>query len=138
MLQDFFYLPIIRDVDYRIALQTGQRAPSIIDQALIEAIEKADTTQFRAVFNVSDKYWKRYSGADHIIVMPAPVTNLRHQTSMRGFFHYVSISYLGPDSMSAPAYVTILHIPIFSLHTLPDDPAQSSYFFQCGAVPLIR
>ena len=30
-----------------------------------------------------------YLLGDHIIVMPAPVTNLRHQTSMRGFFHYM-------------------------------------------------
>ena len=38
---------------------------------------------------VSDKYWRARDGADHIIAMPAPVTNLRHQGSQRGFFHYM-------------------------------------------------
>lgn len=32
---------------------------------------------------------RRHNGADHILVMPAPVTNFRHQTNMRGFFHYM-------------------------------------------------
>ncbi len=87
---DYFYLPIIRDVDYRIALQTGQRAPSAVESALLDAIEKKDTAQWRSVFNVTDQYWLRHGGADHLLVMPAPVTNLRHQSNMRGFFHYVS------------------------------------------------
>jgi hypothetical protein len=26
---------------------------------------------------------------NHLIAMPAPVTNLRHQSNMRGFFHYM-------------------------------------------------
>ena len=41
------------------------------------------------VFKVTDEYWKAHQGADHILVMPAPVTNLRHQSSMRGYFHYM-------------------------------------------------
>jgi ribosomal protein S27E len=109
---DLFYLPIVRDVDYRIALGTGGgRASSPIENALIDAIEKNSTQVWKDVFNVTDYYWNRRHGADHvctyllpvywlavndvcsrsaqIIVMPAPVTNLRHQSGMRGFFHYV-------------------------------------------------
>ncbi len=86
---DYFYLPIIRDVDYRIALQTGQRSPSVIESALLDAIEKKDMKLWRETFNVTDQYWLRNGGADHILVMPAPVTNFRHQSNMRGFFHYV-------------------------------------------------
>jgi len=86
---DFFYLPIIRDLDYRIALQKGDRKPSPIDQALLHALENRDFTGWHQVFNVTSEYFRRHDGADHIIVMPAPVTNFRHQTNMRGFFHYV-------------------------------------------------
>ena len=89
---DFFYLPIIREIDYRIALSNGgKRAPSVIEEALLDAIEKHDFTKWESVFNVTSSYWQRSNGSDHIIVMPAPVTNFRHQTNMRGFFHYVSI-----------------------------------------------
>jgi hypothetical protein len=45
---------------------------------------------WKEYLNITDEYWVKNNGADHIIVMPAPVTNLRHETSMRGFFHYVS------------------------------------------------
>ena len=92
---DYFYLPIVREIDYRIALSNGgKRAPSIIEEALLDAIERNDFSKWTSTFNVSSEYWRRNNGSDHIIVMPAPVTNLRHQTNMRGFFHYVSFSYI--------------------------------------------
>lgn len=93
---DFFYLPIIRDVDYRIALNSHkkkQRDPSEIEVALLNAIELHNFDEWHRVFNVTSEYWRRSNGSDHIIVMPAPVTNLRHQSNMRGFFHYVSCFY---------------------------------------------
>ena len=35
-IADFFYLPIIRDIDYRIALaKNGDRTPSAIETALL-------------------------------------------------------------------------------------------------------
>lgn len=91
MEADFFYLPIIREIDYRIALNSGgNRAPSQIEEALLDAIEKSDYSKWLNIFNVTHDFWQRTNGSDHIVVMPAPVTNFRHQTNMRGFFHYVS------------------------------------------------
>ena len=101
---DFFYLPIIRDVDYRIALNSKkkkQRDPSEIEVALLNAIESHDFQEWHRVFNVTSEYWLRSNGSDHVIVMPAPVTNLRHQSNMRGFFHYVS------------ALIVDQHLPFF-------------------------
>jgi Exostosin family len=89
---DYFYLPIVRDIDYRYALQHGgKRDPSLTENALLQAIEKKNFGPWNQYLNVTDVYWKKNGGADHIIAMPAPVTNLRHQSSMRGFFHYVSV-----------------------------------------------
>ena len=53
------------------------------------AIEKKDLTLWRNYLNITAKYWERNNGADHIIVMPAPVTNFRHESGNRGFFHYM-------------------------------------------------
>eukprot|EP01032_Pedospumella_encystans_P030091 gene30091-33963_t len=40
---DYFYLPIVREIDYRIALGNGgKRAPSVIEEALLDAVEKND------------------------------------------------------------------------------------------------
>jgi len=88
---DYFYLPIVREIDYRIGMyQKGGRDPSIIEKTLLNAIEKNDTLLWKQIFQISDRYWHRHGGSDHIIAMAAPVTNLRHQSNMRGFFHYVS------------------------------------------------
>eukprot|EP01039_Chlorochromonas_danica_P005407 gene5407-5947_t len=87
---DFFYLPLIRDLDYRIALTgKGDRKPSPVDQALLDVLEKDNFNRWNEVFNITDIYWKKKKGADHLIVMPAPVTNFRHETNRRGFFHYM-------------------------------------------------
>jgi hypothetical protein len=121
---DFFYLPIVRDIDYRIALQSGQRAPSATEEALLDALEKQNTSKWDSTFRVTHKYWDRYQGADHIIVMPAPVTNLRHQSNMRGFFHYVRIVPYD-DLRRFTANSTAVNI-IFS-----DDSTASSHILKC-------
>ena len=91
---DYFYLPIVRDVVFRASLP--ERHPSEVETVLIQAIEKGNMAPWREYLNVTDRYWIRNGGADHIIAMPAPVTNLRHQSNIRGFAHYVSCL---PDSL---------------------------------------
>lgn len=92
---DYFYLPIIRDAEYRTALsirgppQFNSRAPSATEEALLAAIEKNDLTLWKKTFQITDEYWKAHQGRDHLLVMPAPVTNFRHEGSRRGFFHYM-------------------------------------------------
>ena len=91
---DFFYLPLIRDAEYRVRLEernnAKKRNPSPAEAALLLLMEKNDSTLWNSVFRVPDTYWRRLGGGDHIIAMPAPITNLRHESSMRGFFHYMS------------------------------------------------
>jgi hypothetical protein len=78
-------------IEYRIDKDIYKtKSPSITEITLLQAIEKGSTDMWRNVFGVTDKYWKRNSGYDHIIVMPAPVTNFRHESSRRGFFHYMT------------------------------------------------
>jgi hypothetical protein len=90
---DYFYLPIVRDAEYRVAMELKlpkARAPSITEQAILNILEKNDSSLWKSAFGITDSFWHRYQGADHIIVMPAPVTNFRHESSRRGFFHYMS------------------------------------------------
>lgn len=89
---DFFYLPLIRDAEYRDVLQgksNAKRNPSYTEEALLNIIEKGNSAKWKNYFNVTDKFWRARGGSDHIIVMPAPVTNLRHESGKRGFFHYM-------------------------------------------------
>ena len=53
-------------------------------------MEKNDSSLWKDTFQLTDEHWRRSQGGNHIIAMPAPVTNLRHESSMRGFFHYMS------------------------------------------------
>eukprot|EP01040_Poterioochromonas_malhamensis_P001367 gene1367-1448_t len=89
---DYFYLPLVRDAEYRQTMHLGgqrSRAPSSAEQALLQILEKDRSDLWKTVFNITDKYWYQKKGANHIVVMPAPVTNLRHESSRRGFFHYM-------------------------------------------------
>lgn len=87
---DFFYLPIVRDVEFRIQkLVNNNKKPSLTEIALLQTMEKNNTKLWKSLFQITDYFWHRHGGADHIIAMPAPVTNLRHESSRRGFFHYM-------------------------------------------------
>ena len=93
---DFFYLPLIRDAEYRYTLGSkgaAKRQPSTTEQALLDIVEKGSSAKWIKLFNITDKYWFAKGGSDHIIAMPAPVTNFRHETGKRGFFHYMSHLY---------------------------------------------
>lgn len=69
---DYFYLPLVRDAEYRVTLQSSirNRAPSSAEIALLDILEKKDSTAWKRVFNVTDHYFWEKGGADHIIVMP--------------------------------------------------------------------
>jgi hypothetical protein len=43
-----------------------------MENVLLEAIEKKNFIPWREYLNVSEIYWKRNDGADHLIAMPAP------------------------------------------------------------------
>ena len=93
---DYFYLPLIRDAEYRHTLGSkgaAKRQPSTTEQALLDIVEKGQSSKWTKLFNTTDKYWFAKGGSDHIIAMPAPVTNFRHETGKRGFFHYMSHLY---------------------------------------------
>jgi hypothetical protein len=64
---DYFYLPVVREIDYRISLtKSGDRSPSVIEETLLEAIEKRDMSLWLHHFNVTEKYWLKHDGADHV------------------------------------------------------------------------
>ena len=105
---DFFYIPMVRDAELRWLMEKinpRNRPPFPAEVALLELLEKNSTLRLKEYFNISDHWWLRNQGADHIIgifsnysyitsiirnlVMPAPVTNLRHERNARGFFHYM-------------------------------------------------
>lgn len=89
---DFFYIPMVRDAELRWLMEQGNardRPPFPAEKAMLDLLEKNDSTAFKEYFQVSDRHWRARDGADHIIVMPAPVTNFRHERGARGFFHYM-------------------------------------------------
>jgi len=90
---DFFYLPIVRDAEYRWNMHLkmkGAKSPSQAELAILSLLEKNDPKPWKNYFGTTMKYWNRKNGADHIFIMPAPVTNFRHESNMRGFFHFMT------------------------------------------------
>lgn len=110
-LADYFYLPIVRDAELRLLMTTStarDRPPFPAEQALLQLLEKGNSSLFETYFQVSDEHWRKRGGADHIIVMPAPVTNLRHERSARGFFHYMV-------HLHAPVFIALEYSKSFVL-----------------------
>jgi hypothetical protein len=65
---DFFYLPLARDIEFRIQkMKNNNKKPTMTENALIQALEKNDTRLWKQLFQVTDHFWHRHGGADHII-----------------------------------------------------------------------
>ena len=64
---DFFYLPLVRDVEFRIQKMTNNnKKPTLTELAMLQAMEKNDTKLWRRLFNVTDHWWpRRHARACH-------------------------------------------------------------------------
>lgn len=111
---DFFYLPIVRDAEYRWNMHLkmkGAKDPSQAEKAILSLIEKNDSKPWQSYFGTTMEYWNRKNGADHIFIMPAPVTNFRHESNARGFFHFMM-------HLHAPIFVGLE----YSIHFVTEYP----------------
>jgi hypothetical protein len=52
----------VRDIEYRIALLTGRRKPSDVEEVLLEALEKKNLQPWMKYLTVTSKYWKKNDG----------------------------------------------------------------------------
>ena len=67
---DFFYIPMVRDAELRWLMERGHgrhRPPFPAEEALLDLLEKNSTSRLKSYFQVSDQWWLRNQGADHII-----------------------------------------------------------------------
>ena len=62
-------------------------APSRHGAALLDILERNDTSAWVREFGVTDEYWRRHPER-HLLVQAAPVTGWRHPKGRRGWAHY--------------------------------------------------
>ncbi|KAH8071452.1 protein kinase [Aureococcus anophagefferens] len=63
---DLFFVPHYGDVLYR---ETGRGdKPSAYEAALLDILERQDTTAWERTFNVTGEYWTRRGGGDHVLL----------------------------------------------------------------------
>ena len=55
--------------------------------ALLDILERNDTSAWVREFGVTDEYWRRHPER-HLLVQAAPVTGWRHPKGRRGWAHY--------------------------------------------------
>ena len=81
---DYFYLPQSDDVLFHVVKKGTQ---SYTQQAFMAVINDEFDSKFK-ISNITNKYWLRNSGSDHIIVIPAPLIDMEQDfATLR---HYVS------------------------------------------------
>jgi hypothetical protein len=85
-----FWVPYLPSVEFH----AGVRGPppthqtSVYAQAISDAID-GDFTGWQQQFGLTDKYWQRRGGADHILVFSEPLQGLTHPKNKRGSYHFV-------------------------------------------------
>ena len=101
---DYFYIPMMRDVEFRYTYDNKphnshnnnknnknngkKRLPSYTEQIFIDILEQNNYNKWLSYTNYTTKYWQRYNGADHILIMPAPLTDFRHEIPVYSYIHY--------------------------------------------------
>ena len=99
---DYFYIPMMRDVEFRYTYANKprqshnnhnknngkKRLPSYTEQIFIDILEQNNYNKWLIYTNYTTKYWQRYNGADHILIMPAPLTDFRHEIPVYIYIHY--------------------------------------------------
>ena len=62
-------------------------------QALMDIMERENYDSWQKVWGITDKYWKRRGGADHVSVMTEPLHGFWHPRNKRGSFHFIHSQY---------------------------------------------
>ena len=89
---DYYFVPLVPDIEarpwlYRSSVES--RIDSRLDTILMEAIEFNNMNPWKHHLAVTDKYWRRHMGADHIIVVPPLLSTEAGSEGARGFSQYL-------------------------------------------------
>lgn len=90
---DFFYLPVIKDTEYRYRRLNLQqfREPSLTEYSFIDAIENQNFNILKNYFDITDKYLKRRGGYDHIVIIVTPVSAFYHTSTPYLTHHFLPL-----------------------------------------------
>ena len=97
-----FYVPFQSDLEFRTtACKVSDRSQTAHSLALEKAMN-GDYSLWEETWGLPKKWWERNKGADHIVVMAAPLTGLTHPSSKRGDWHYITTQH----QLSAPIVIS--------------------------------
>ena len=89
-----FYVQFFSDIEYRIGEDGLQkdldRKTTPFSSALMDAMTGKDYSNWEKTWGHTSKYWENYGGADHFVVVAAPLSGFEHPTSKRGSFHFIN------------------------------------------------
>jgi hypothetical protein len=85
-----FLVPYLPSVEFHAGVRgpppTHETSPHA--KAIADAIN-GNYQEWMSRFGMTDKYWKRRSGSDHILVFSEPLQGLTHPKSKRGSYHFI-------------------------------------------------
>eukprot|EP00980_Cylindrotheca_fusiformis_P029974 scaffold24130_cov142-Cylindrotheca_fusiformis.AAC.4 len=96
-----FYVPYLPSMEFHngnLFPKSLQTSP--YSQAIVNAIDRRDYSEWKRLFGVTDKYWKRRNGSDHILVFSEPCHGLNHLQAARG-----NVVYIQSQKQLAPPIV---------------------------------
>jgi len=92
---DLFYVPYMVSTEHHLGRTrvNPDFQLSRYGKAIRDIVEKGDHTAWESTWGLTDKYWKRKDGADHILVFSEPLHGLWHPRNQRGSFHFLHSQY---------------------------------------------
>jgi len=94
-LAKLFYVPFFSDMEFRIGLDGVQkelnREITPHGDALMSAMIGTEEgyAKWEKTWGHPSTFWRRHKGADHIVVIAAPLSGFTHPQSRRGSYHYI-------------------------------------------------
>lgn len=85
-----FWVPYLPSVEFHAGIRgpPPSHQTSVYASAISNAISGRDYSDWKRLFGLTDEYWKRRNGSDHILVFSEPLQGLQHPKGKRGSFHF--------------------------------------------------
>ncbi len=84
-----FYVPYLPSIEFHKGKTYAQDYSTSPYGAAIEDATEGKYDKWEEMFGLTSDFWKRKSGADHILVFSEPLHGLSHPRSRRGSHHFI-------------------------------------------------
>ncbi len=115
-----FYIPYLPSTEFHDGKTYAADYSTSPYATAIEAAIEGNYNQWEELFGLTSDFWKRKSGADHILVFSEPLHGLSHPRNKRGSHHFIHT-----QKMLTPPIVVSIEVSTTFVKTYPKCSAKN-------------